>query len=914
MNTNTNTIRLPARSIATPSPMLVAPIAVRVANDDQYIDAPATLSSQKPQKRHGTNHQGAVTQAPEGKKKAKSETEQKKKPPRPGELYPQIPTRTVPTMGVFQRLSPTALYAYRNERNDVICGVLDCPSGRTTVIYGKKDGHAAWYPAEDAALNKHLPNRPLYHLEAIARARALPVVVACSEAAADTLQNELQGAIVVSIMPGAANRTDWSPLRGRTVTVWPDAGADGLKLACDIARHIDDDQPADSASPLVKVARLPDALPEDWKPGQQPAEGENVNYQAIVDAAVITAEITGADDADEVKPPKNYVMTPSGLVYLIPAPSFKEFAADTEIEVTTRPFEVVSAVDTRSASEAGFLLRWKNDQGRVQEFVAPKGEISNVKSDIFSRMAKLGFGFNPPHAQHLRTFLMKIYCPKFTQIVDKTGWSASRDGVFDAFVVPGGDVIGGDGERIIFRNSNIDAETLKSLHTPKGTLEEWQDNVAAYARNNSRPIFAIGAALASPLLPLIKATGGGFHFYGRSSRGKTTALAVGASVWGNTSGPNDTIIKKWKSSSASMEGMLERVTETCAFLDETTSTNGRTIGEIVYMASDGEGKNRATRDVGLRKGKTFRLIFLSSGEKSLADQIAADSGAIHGGQDARMPSIHAIVNEVNGAFDDIHNFNNPASFSKYLTDRCKEYYGVAGRRFISKLIHEIQTHGQEYVIDHINEQIAQFREKHVRPGVDGQVERVADRFALVAAAGEMAIQFGILPWEEGEVESAVGRVYEDWIKERGGDGSREDINLIKALREFLMRHGYRRFESLRRTEVALGGGQDGTADDFVSNVVDCIGYRDQIGNDRETVFYDFIIPNVNWEGFIHNELKATALSGQDAAKVISGAGFIRAGKGGRDGLTVKKTLPGKAERVRCYVISHNILNDPGDDT
>ena len=31
-------------------------------------------------------------------------------------------------------------------------------------------------------------------------------------------------------------------------------------------------------------------------------------------------------------------------------------------------------------------------------------------------------------------------------------------------------------------------------------------------------------------------------------------------------------------------------------------------------------------------------------------------------------------------------------------------------------------------------------------GADGQVRRVARRFALVATAGEMAISFGVVPW------------------------------------------------------------------------------------------------------------------------------------------------------------------------
>ena len=854
-----------------------------------------------------------TTYSPPPVRQAEEKAKKPKKPKaiRPGELCPEIPTKKYPAIDAFQRLKPDAIYVYCNAEQNVICAVLNCGGDRKTIVFGTKDGHPAWHVIDKAEQNKLFPVLPLYRAEMLARAKSLPVVVTFNEEAADELQKLVKDTVVVAIDPNNIRKADLSQLRGRAVTVWPDASESGLKRACAMAQCIDEDQPADSASPAVKVATLPDGLPDDWKPGRQPTEGENIDYQSIVDAAVEAHEIADADSAGGVEYPKNYVMTPSGLVYLMPAPSSREFASDTEIEVTTRPFAVISAVDTRSAADAGLLLRWKNDQGRVQEFVAPKREISNVKSDLFSRMAGLGFGFNPAQAQHLRTFFMKIYCNSFTQIVDKVGWSESGKGVFDTFIVPGGDVLSSSDERIIFKNDNVDTEVLKALHSPAGTLAEWQESIAAYARGNSRLIFAISAALASPLLPLLKVPGGGFHFYGRSSRGKTTMLTVGASVWGDTNDPGNTIIKKWKSTANAMEGLLERVSETCAFLDESTNAPGRTIGDIVYLASDGEGKNRATRDVGLRKGKTFRLIFVSSGEKSLSDQIAADAGAIQGGQDARMPSIHALVSETNGAFDNIHGFDDPAYFSKYLTGKCKECHGVAGRHFIKELMHEIKDKGQEYVVDLINGQIARFREKYVRSGIDGQVERVADRFALVAAAGEMAIWLGVLPWEEGEAMAEIGRVYEDWIDGRGGDGSREDINLIKALREFLMRHGLRRFDSLRRIETASGGGQEGTADDFVSNVTDRGGFREQVSaNNNETVFYDYVIPAATWDSFVRDDLKATSMTGIDAAKAIREAGFLKVGS---RGMTVKRTLPTVGKQVRCYTILHTIMKDDNEE-
>ena len=51
---------------------------------------------------------------------------------------------------------------------------------------------------------------------------------------------------------------------------------------------------------------------------------------------------------------------------------------------------------------------------------------------------------------------------------------------------------------------------------------------------------------------------------------------------------------------------------------------------------------------------------------------------------------------------------------------------------------------------------------------DGQVERAAQRFGLIAAAGEFATIFGIVPWPEGAARKAAAWGLERWIELRGG--------------------------------------------------------------------------------------------------------------------------------------------------
>jgi hypothetical protein len=43
---------------------------------------------------------------------------------------------------------------------------------------------------------------------------------------------------------------------------------------------------------------------------------------------------------------------------------------------------------------------------------------------------------------------------------------------------------------------------------------------------------------------------------------------------------------------------------------------------------------------------------------------------------------------------------------------------------------------------------------------DGQVKRAASKFALVAMAGELAIEYGIVPWPKGDAIKAAAEMFD----------------------------------------------------------------------------------------------------------------------------------------------------------
>ena len=289
-------------------------------------------------------------------------------------------------------------------------------------------------------------------------------------------------------------------------------------------------------------------------------------------------------------------------------------------------------------------------------------------------------------------------------------------------------------------------------------LEGWQEHVARYAIGNSRLGLALSTAFAAPLLYPTSSESGGFHFRGGSSTGKTTALIVAGSAWGG--GGVRGFIRTWRATSNGLEGVAALHCDALLCLDEMGQVDGREAGAIAYMLANGCGKARANRDGFARPSAEWRLLFLSSGEVGLADKIAEDGRGRRAaaGQQVRIVDIAADAGAGLGLFEDLHGFASADAFARHLKMAAGEHYGLAWRAFMRLLTKDF---------DAIAPTVSGYRDEFIAEncpkGADGQVSRVAARFGLVAAGGEMATAFGVLPWEPGEATKAAARCFADWL-------------------------------------------------------------------------------------------------------------------------------------------------------
>jgi len=110
------------------------------------------------------------------------------------------------------------------------------------------------------------------------------------------------------------------------------------------------------------------------------------------------------------------------------------------------------------------------------------------------------------------------------------------------------------------------------------------------------------------------------------------------------------------------------------------------------MLANGSGKSRSTKDLRLRKPIRWRLLFLSSGEISLADKIGEDGKGRKetAGQKVRLIEVTADTG-VFGLFEDLHGATDAAEFANQLMAAARKHYGTPARSFIQAIAGDLEA-------------------------------------------------------------------------------------------------------------------------------------------------------------------------------------------------------------------------------
>lgn len=763
--------------------------------------------------------------------------------------------------------------------------------------------------------------RPLLHLDQLAQRPSAPVVVVEGEKSSDAAA-QLLPEHVATCWPNGTNswrKADFRPLTGRDVLLWPDNDAPGLGCMDELAEHLhklgarsvrmlaltvfskrpslDGEQPTFAeGGEWAEGDDAADAQTKGWTPAHLAELERTGELFALAPTATSTStstststKATKAEPSSSRKPsrkpkaealPGGFRLTPEGVFYA---------GDDGEARPVCSRLEILARTRDEKGQNWGLLVEFDDPDNDKKRWNIPQRsmagdfgkEVLGPLVDMGLRLAGSRSGRNARN--DLQSYLQGFDSTERARLVTRLGWHG------DAYLLPG-EQVGTSAEHLHFYEAGAQMPPIEQ----SGTLEQWQQQIGALCVGNHRLTFVTCAAFAGPLLHLLGQESGGFHLYGDSSGGKTTHLQVAASVYG---GPR--LVRSWRSTDNALESIAAAHSDGLLVLDEIGMCDPRIIGETVYMLGNGTGKARANdRGQAGRQVQEWRLLFLSTGEKTLAQHMAEAHKELKAGMEVRLLAVPADAGRGMGLFEALHGFEDAAALSDALKARVGKHYGTPLVAFLSALCEPGKLEGFRVILRHTLES---FVSRALPANASGQAQRAAARFGLAAAAGELATALGVTGWPDGTATTAARACLDAWLAERGGAGNLEGDAIIARLRGMVERYGESRFT--RWDAIAA------KTDDHAPRTADRLGFR----RTMEHGFGDTLYTSVTYY-FLSTTWRDEVFKGMNLRNVnreLVARGILEPSADGKAAQSV--TLPGMP-KGRAYVVNARALTQEDDES
>ncbi len=388
------------------------------------------------------------------------------------------------------------------------------------------------------------------------------------------------------------------------------------------------------------------------------------------------------------------------------------------VPVAYRPLFVVGAARNRTTGARYVDLCWPApDSGEEVRRTVPREVIADRRSLV--GLSSQGAPVTSGNAGELVAFLAACEAVNADRLlarvlVEGMGWAA-LGGTGRAFVL-GREVIGPASGAVEVRPME-GAEDVLDGWRARGDAADWRAAVSG-VMDYPVPGVLYLAALASPLLPIIGCPPFVVDLAGETSHGKSTALRLAASVWGD---PRDGrgVFHTWDGTEVGIERLAATVGCLPLLLDEAKRSGGaraRSVPRILYALASGQGRRRG-KPGGLRAVHRWQALAISTGEAPITER-SEDAGTR-----GRVLSLVALP--FGGASP------KGAQLTRGLVSAVERSYGHAGRRLAGWLTEAADPGGLR----------ARWEEERDRfgSGFSGGVEaRLAGYGAAILLAGRVA--------------------------------------------------------------------------------------------------------------------------------------------------------------------------------
>ena len=291
--------------------------------------------------------------------------------------------------------------------------------------------------------------------------------------------------------------------------------------------------------------------------------------------------------------------------------------------------------------------------------IFPRSTISNKNKII--ELADRGVFVTSDTATALVTYLGDCLANNaetipIIQSVERLGWV---DGAFVPY-----------DEALTLDNDGQGAELAKAVHS-KGTLEEWAEYIAPLRKQSLYLQIVLATAFASVLISKVKTLPFVLHLWGGTGTGKTVALKVAASVWGN---PEKYMLTLNGTTNALM-GTAALLHDLPLLADELQTikldTNFQNYDKIIMQLTEGKDRARLTQQSTLKEQKTWNNCFIFTGEEPITQ---SNSGGGTKNRVIEMQCKEQIISNGNAVvnFIDSHYGNAGRAFIEHIASKPAE--------------------------------------------------------------------------------------------------------------------------------------------------------------------------------------------------------------------------------------------------